>query len=394
MTFKSTLRRGLQGLVDRRVLSAALVGHRLVRSEELQTYASRVAAAGHAEIILARRERRDALPLPLNRSSQAELSAVEVNGRSFRGVQAAREASVGVFAVRDATVIGSLDHNGNETYSIHAGGAWLGIAATDLRPEHRPLLRKRPSRRIAEGTWVIGHWYGNYYHWLVDFLPRVMLLEEAGRAANLLWPRPEKLAAPGFIRESIERLGYDPDRSLSIDIGITEVGQLTIPKTPAHWGPGLALVAQRLTAGRKPMADAPRRIFISRRKASVRRVANEGAVQSVLARYGITELSTETLDFAAQINVMQRAEMIVGLHGAGLTNMLFAPRGAAVVEIGNFAQFPNADYYAVASACGHAYWMVDARSVGEGRLDRRDLEVDIDCLERTLEAAGQMISIR
>src|SRR5690606_1281491 len=60
---------------------------------------------------------------------------------------------------------------------------------------------------------------------------------------------------------------------------------------------------------------------------------------------------------------------------AGLTNMLLCPAGARIVEMADLS-FPNPNFYAMASALGHRYWIIEAEAVGAGHPLRRDMRVD------------------
>jgi hypothetical protein len=54
--------------------------------------------------------------------------------------------------------------------------------------------------------------------------------------------------------------------------------------------------------------------------------------------------------------------------------MLFASPGCQVVEIMDPA-FPNPQFYALASALGHPYWLLEGRAMGESRPGHDDLEI-------------------
>ena len=59
----------------------------------------------------------------------------------------------------------------------------------------------------------------------------------------------------------------------------------------------------------------------------------------------------------AQIRVFRQARIIVGCHGAGLTNMVFAPAGTSVIE---FPLDPHVDrsFGCMAASLGFEYWLV------------------------------------
>jgi capsular polysaccharide biosynthesis protein len=60
---------------------------------------------------------------------------------------------------------------------------------------------------------------------------------------------------------------------------------------------------------------------------------NEAEVLELLTERGFTVVDPGALSVAEQIRACAGASIIVGAHGAGLTNLMFAAPGAAVVEL-------------------------------------------------------------
>lgn len=67
-----------------------------------------------------------------------------------------------------------------------------------------------------------------------------------------------------------------------------------------------------------------RNIYITRRKARVRRVANEEELLQVLLEYGFETYALEDMTFAEQVLLFHDANVVVAPHGAGLANILFS----------------------------------------------------------------------
>ena len=60
---------------------------------------------------------------------------------------------------------------------------------------------------------------------------------------------------------------------------------------------------------------------------------NEAEVAGVLDRVRFTAVDPGALSVREQINTFAQAELIVGAHGAGLTNLAFASPGARAIEL-------------------------------------------------------------
>ena len=81
--------------------------------------------------------------------------------------------------------------------------------------------------------------------------------------------------------------------------------------------------------------------------------------------FGFEICYLEHLDFAKQVDLCRAAEIIGGLHGAGLTNMLFMPGGGTVLEIRKTADTHSNCYFSMASALNHRYYYALADAVGD-----------------------------
>jgi len=133
-----------------------------------------------------------------------------------------------------------------------------------------------------------------------------------------------------------------------------------------------------------PSASTVRRkIFISRANANYRRLENEADVERLVAAYGYEIVRLEELTFAAQLRLFSEAKVVLSLHGAGLANIIYSPTSTHVVEIID-PSFPNPEYFDLATAMGHFYWMVKGSPVGEPRPGYHDIRVDVSDLEQTL----------
>jgi len=105
------------------------------------------------------------------------------------------------------------------------------------------------------------------------------------------------------------------------------------------------------------------RIYITRSKALKRKILNEEKITSILKKYKFTIVAMEDLDLEAQIRLVMGAEVLVGLHGAGLTHMLWMSSGSKVMEIRLRGDEVNNCYFSLASDLQLNYYYYLAEKV-------------------------------
>lgn len=73
------------------------------------------------------------------------------------------------------------------------------------------------------------------------------------------------------------------------------------------------------------------RIYIKR--ANRRKITNEKEILGTLRKYGFKAVSLESMSLEKQMEVFYSAEIVIGAHGAGLTNLVFCRPGTRVIEL-------------------------------------------------------------
>ena len=85
------------------------------------------------------------------------------------------------------------------------------------------------------------------------------------------------------------------------------------------------------------------------------RLRNEREVEPFLLDHGFVFVDLEKFSFADQVRTFAEAEMIVAIHGAGLTNMVWAPPGCKILEIMD-PNYVNLMYYVLSEVLEQRYW--------------------------------------
>jgi capsular polysaccharide biosynthesis protein len=83
----------------------------------------------------------------------------------------------------------------------------------------------------------------------------------------------------------------------------------------------------------KPAIDVYDKIYLSRRKTGKRYTPAHTELTNRLAEYGVKEVFLENMTVFEQAATLNNATLIIGIHGAAFTNIVFCKPGATVIEI-------------------------------------------------------------
>jgi len=204
--------------------------------------------------------------------------------------------------------------------------------------EHPVFLRPRlPKIQEIDGTALslVSRGAGsNYYHFLFDALPRLGVFEEAMPGRHLdavIVPH-----ASGYQKQLLSLVGCPGPMLQPAPATSYRAQTLVVPSTPNQHLPApqasVTWLRERLRGGGAP--DGPRRIYITRgNKPQTRRYLHEAALLDELSKRGFVVVDPGTYSVQEQIGIFSGAEIIVSPHGAGLSNVVFAPDGVRVLEL-------------------------------------------------------------
>jgi Glycosyltransferase 61 len=170
----------------------------------------------------------------------------------------------------------------------------------------------------------------NFYHWLLEVVPRIALMQRAGIESD--WYLLDSQCS--YQRRVLSLLNIDMEKVIQPHYALNLRPDVLV--RPSE--PGVIATLEFANKIRSAVDslqndETPRRIYISRRSAAHRKLANEAELERLLDRFGFTTVEFESLDFAEQVRMVSRAEAIIAVHGAALANLIFAKAGTPVIEI-------------------------------------------------------------
>ncbi|WP_232629564.1 glycosyltransferase family 61 protein [Methylobacterium sp. Leaf118] len=275
----------------------------------------------------------------------------------------------------------------------------LNAYAASSEGHFRAVARgRRDLQRVSVEEPVVllaGSGHQMYGHWLVDFLPKLYLLDRAGHdITRLRYLLPADtpdfamvwLALLGIARGQI--VPYDRERDL------VACRQLLVPSALRFASRASPLMAEarrflldrvapapRWRLGRRREPPATRRLLISRSENADtrnRRILAERAELEARARArGFEVVQPEGLTIPEQIALFRSAAILVGEYGSGLHGSLLAPPGATVLAFREGGLDLGFLQSSIDHALGHAsgYVFGSARSP-EGIFSVRPAEID------------------
>jgi capsular polysaccharide biosynthesis protein len=120
-----------------------------------------------------------------------------------------------------------------------------------------------------------------------------------------------------------------------------------------------------------------RKVYISRESALKRKVSNERELIPILEAAGFEIVQMEKFSFKEQRDLMRETKVLMGIHGAGLANLIFLPQDSKVVELHPNVERYNSCFYHLAAALDVDYYY----SFEEGdhpNPQEANLRVDLD----------------
>jgi predicted O-linked N-acetylglucosamine transferase (SPINDLY family) len=230
---------------------------------------------------------------------------------------------------------------------------------------------------------LIGNGAINYAHWLTEFLPQIVVLQQAGVDISQYQILVDTQSYPSQL-ESLYLLGIKPEQLIQIEpfslhhfpqtMWLSPLANVVFQRPKALDGVGKDISSapdraiyhpQALLALRNAMLDKvpaevraaqPNKIFIKRKRGNTinaRMLVNEDAIETLLVANGFVGVDPSDLSFIEQVTVFSNAQYIVAASGAAILNMLWAPADAHVLVMMNDTRYANYWYFGnVASSIG------------------------------------------
>jgi len=223
---------------------------------------------------------------------------------------------------------------------------------------------KKKRVKLKQVNFVFDKNSNNYFHWMLEVLPRIIWLEE-NHPSNNPYVLPDYVENnPGFLFPLYKVVPKERIVFLKSDTLYTfEKCQLCATSyNSGNYNPSLL---QQVKSQFLLNEQAPSRRFLVLRT-GIRAFKNEQEIVTILSGLGFETVRFENHTLEEQIALIQDCECLIGAHGAGLTNMLFLNPAAKVIECRFTDDSTNNCYFTLASDLNLAYYYLTCeRSVDQ-----------------------------
>jgi capsular polysaccharide biosynthesis protein len=243
--------------------------------------------------------------------------------------------------------------------------------------EDHPAYKRRFAqrrRRLSGNIYsLLCLWAPEFYHWFHDVLPRLetALPHLPADTKFLINSNPKQWQV-----DSLTAFGIKSDQlEIQLEGMHTRVERLWFATPVGHTTLGSGAVIKRVAnrLRRRFVEDNSeeklRRLHISRRKTDFRRIVNENEIIPLLEERGFETVVCEELSLREQIKLFSANVAMVGVHGAGLTNLIYCSPGSYIGEIHAGFVFPH--YLVTARQFGLRFSRFEADPAGESDIDMR-----------------------
>ena len=282
-------------------------------------------------------------------------------------------------------------------YSAQKRNPWVG---GDKRKLNKPYII---AGRVA--NLALNSLENNYFHWMTECLGRYYLLEQSKFRADF-YILNNNLS---FQKQYIEFLGIDERKIIKLDPGTTIQADEIIAPTlinnydiiefrgnkchQKQWLPSWIGNIYLEKIAQLKLKKAPReKIYISREFAGYRKVKNEGELVNLIKNKGFGVYHLENMTLKEQAELFSNASVILGVHGAGFSNIYFCPKDAIVLEC--FPEYYHDPSYRILShALGLRYnFMIGKIDSHEDiHPQRENVCIDLYRLEMALNTVDSLI---
>ncbi len=205
---------------------------------------------------------------------------------------------------------------------------------------YKYFFQKTKKQFLPSTPFIIhNHWSAGYHHWITEALVRLINVNNYQTKLLLI---PDNY--PTYAFDSLKMLGVNNIQTISSAENL-KLNSLEIPENPnsgfyfkEHLFKLKSLLIKNVHTINKPY------IYITRKNELKRKIENEDEIIPMLKQYNFEIIDSSLLTFQQQVELFSQCKILISIHGAGLTNVLFMDKQTQLIEFYKKNTFINHCY--------------------------------------------------
>ena len=216
-----------------------------------------------------------------------------------------------------------------------------------------------------------------YSHWLLDLLPKIKMVADAGYDINRDFDRIiVNFYGSGFKKESFQLFGIESNKVWDYKTHpkfffADDLVTVTAPRA-SLFTPNWVIGFINKLFSREVTVNMPSKVYISRSKGNSRRIINEATFVEKISSLGYKTYYCEDHSVATTAAVIRNATHIIAPHGAGLANIVFAKPNTKVFEL--FCAHLSPEFYKISLAKNLDYHAIQVPGVHGEMIDISNMD--------------------
>lgn len=250
-----------------------------------------------------------------------------------------------------------------------------------------PTLRNffLKKRIMDKGLLLSDHFSEGFFHWFADIyqkLEALSLSENIFKDYILIIPSTSNLS---YVKETLKL--YDIQYYIlekKETIFVNKLIHIPSISPTGNYRPELMVNMRKRFQNYYNISFKNKKVFITRTKALKRKILNENELVPFFEHNNIQIIAMEDLNFKEQYTIVAEADLLISLHGAGLTHMLWMNENSKILEIRSQNDSKNNCYFSLASDLNLKYYYFLADKTDNKSTQLTNFRVDIKEFEKTL----------